>query len=661
MRAIFFAFTLFFAGSIGAAHADEPDVFFRLDTGGHTAILRGLTFTPDGKHIVSVADDKVARIWDWKTGRTVRTIRGQSAPTSMGGLYAVAVSRDGRWLALGGYTRGKDGAMATRLYDFESGELVRLLEGHRGGVNALAFSPDGRRLVSSGGVDDNTAIIWDVASGRRVQQLKGHTDIIFALAVTPDSKRLVTGSDDTTLRMWDMESGRQLALMTGHKFDIERALDISPDGKLIASGDMGGEIRLWDGETGAFLRTLAKQNGRVGILRFSRDGTRLVSACAQNCRQDYRARVWDVASGKELLQYEGHDNVVASASISPDGKLVATGGGNDHSIQVWELDTGKAVTGPTGKPLRLAGNGNSVWATGVAKDGSAIAWGQTPDHDAAKPELNRGRLETQMRLPRGGEALGEPVALPAEGKAAEASWQRAVGVVKELSLANRVGGKFDRKKFLDILRADIPIATIERGQSDGEAHRAYSFTPDGRSFVSAGSWGFMQAFEVAPVLAAAKTENAGVGKVLGTDITKKLARQFLGHEGDVWAVTPSPDGRLLVTGASDQTVRLWNLGTGELIVSMLHGRDGEWVMWTPQGFYTGSAKGGAMIGWHINHGVDKAAEYVTAKQVGGKLDRRDIIERSITMLSAKAAVAKLAPDFDLGALLARASRKTKQD
>jgi WD40 repeat protein len=74
-----------------------------LDTGGHMALIKGLSFTPDGMQLVSAGDDKIIRVWDWPAGKIVRTIRGQIAPGSEGKIYAMALSPDGRWLAVGGF------------------------------------------------------------------------------------------------------------------------------------------------------------------------------------------------------------------------------------------------------------------------------------------------------------------------------------------------------------------------------------------------------------------------------------------------------------------------------------------------------------------------------------------------------------------------------
>ena len=92
------------ARPVEQARAEPKDVpILQLDTGGHMALINGLAFTPDGKFLVSAGDDKVIRVWDWRAGKTVRTIRGRSGPGNEGKIYAMALSPDGRWLAVGGW------------------------------------------------------------------------------------------------------------------------------------------------------------------------------------------------------------------------------------------------------------------------------------------------------------------------------------------------------------------------------------------------------------------------------------------------------------------------------------------------------------------------------------------------------------------------------
>jgi hypothetical protein len=100
----------------------------------------------------------------------------------------------------------------------------------------------------------------------------------------------------------------------------------------------------------------------------------------------------------------------------------------------------------------------------------------------------------------------------------------------------------------------------------------------------------------------------------------------------------SPDGRFLVSGSADQTVRLWNLKTRELIVSLFHGSDGEWVMWTPQGYYTGSPGADKIVGWQFNNGPGQTPGYVGADQLRQHLNRPDIVEKAIILASAEEAV-----------------------
>ncbi len=613
----------------GAGAAAEERPILQLDTGGHMALIRSIAFTPDGRQLVSASDDKTIRVWDLATAKTVRTIRGESAPGDAGKVYAMALSPDGKWLAAGGWTHpecvGRCGEI--RLYEFASGKLVALLKGHTNVVLGLSFSPDGSRLIS--GSLDHTAILWDsgiragvrVAEPKLLHRLEGHKAVIYAVGFSPDGSRAVTGSGNNDLRLWRVADGKELAHMTGHGAQVY-SLAVAPDG-IVASGDWSGEIRLWEARDGRFLRILARQEGtRVGSLSFSPDGKLLLSGNAAAIGP-FPLHVYDIATGKEMATYTGHDNTVYATAFSPDGRWAATGGGDNEEIHLWDPHSGKPRPGPDGKPLRLAGQGQPVWAAGFSADGRRIGWGNA--WRDTTPILIYGPLEQALTLPLGEGALGAPIAL---SEAEAVAFRRAQASFGGFSLSHKKGGAFGYDAILNISKDGHAVASIARDGTNGWGHRSYSFTPDGETVISGGVNGFLTAYDRA-------------GNKLG---------DFVGHEGDVMAVAPSPDGRFLVSGAADQTVRLWNLKTRELLVTLFRGADGEWVMWTPEGFYTGSPGADNIVGWQINRGPEKEARYITAGQLRKALHRPDLVAAKIAGDPdglVKAAAAKL----DVEALL----------
>jgi len=603
MRGLCFLLVAVLVGSVGGAIAQEtPKHILKLDTGGHMALINDIAFTPDGKQLVSASNDKTIRVWDLETGETVRTIRGEIAPGNPGKIFAMALSPDGRWLAAGGWS---ETTHPIRLYDFQSGELVALLTGHDNVVSDLAFSPDGTHLIS--GSMDTTAIIWDTGSlsgagvARRAvkHRLRGHRRDIYAVGFTPDGERAVTGSLDNDLRLWRVGDGEQLALMEGHQADVDNVA-IAPDGT-IASGDLSGEIRLWDGRTGGFLRVLARQLTRISSLSFGRKGLKLLSGAGTR-RSGIDCHVYDTFSGGELVRYTGHDNIVLATAISPDGRWAATAGKDNNSIHIWDLDTGERRKAPDGMPLTLGAQGQSVWAVGIAEDAKTIGWGNTNEHRFSVHR--RGPLQQKLALPLSSNARVSPRAL--EGDEAE-TFGTASAIHGAWSLIHRRDGDYGHNAILEIRRDGKVLATIERGSTDGFHHAAYSFTPDGQTIISGGAHGVLSAY----------------------DLEGNKRGEFIGHEGHVWAVAPSPDGRYLLSGSADQTVRLWSLETRELLVTLFHGKDGEWVMWTPEGFFTASENGAKYVGWHINQGADKEARYVTAAQVKRLFFRPDLVAAKI--------------------------------
>ncbi len=619
----------------GAVAQTSTPPILQIDPGGHKALIRDVAFTPDGRYLVSAGNDKLIRVWDIETGQTVRTLRGQIGAGPEGKIYGMALSPDGRWLAAGGmmatYTGDNAEEVGTiRLYNFASGQLVALLNGHTNVVNALAFSPDSRFLVSGqGGSSNQIAILWQLDSkasaldGKYTAKalapkhtLSGHTDRIYAVAFTPDSQRVVTGSDDHTLRLWQVSDGKRLATLTGHTDDVS-AVAISPQDGTIASGSKDYTIRLWNGQTGRFLKTLTNQGTIVGSLSFSPDGRYLVSGVGS---APTHCHVWSIPDGQEIVTYRGHDNIVLATAVSADGQWVATGGGANHEIHLWSLRDGHLKQ-------RFRGVGASTWAVGFSADGRELAWGNTSERISP---TNRGPLEYRFALPKAealdsskAEALdSSKVALdslvPRRMTEGGRGFSRAQDVLGDWTLRTRQGGNYGYQAILDIRHHNRTKASIERGATDGLDHRSYTFTPNGQRIISGGANGVLTAYN-------------REGNKLG---------DYVGHTGDVWAVAVSPDGRLVVSGSDDQTVRLWDVDSRENLLTLFHGNNGEWVAWTPTGHYTASSKGDNMVGWQINRGVDKAADYVKAAQLAKQLNRPDIVADTVRLGSANQALKK---------------------
>ena len=256
---------------------------------GHQGEVLAISYAPDGKMLASAGRDETVRLWNPKTSQHLVTLSGH------GGLVTgVAFSPDSKHLVSGSgdatvrlwsaETRKQIWSADTpqtrmqtpnvRVFGFESAP---------GPFDTLAFqwvltvasSPDGKILASSGS-SDGTIQLWDVASSNHIRTLKGHTETVRTLAFSPDGKVLVSGSSDDTLRKWDTNTGSMLRQLAGHTNDI-KTVAFSRDGKMIASGSKDSSVRLWDAETGRFLPTLRGHLGAIQAVAFSPDGKTVVS------------------------------------------------------------------------------------------------------------------------------------------------------------------------------------------------------------------------------------------------------------------------------------------------------------------------------------------------------------------------------------------------
>ena len=583
-----------------------------IDPGGHQAMIKDVMFTNDGRYLISASVDKTIRVWNVRTGRISRIIRGQIGKGDEGKIYAAALSPDNEWLAVGGWMTGtRLETDAIRLYHFPTGRLTSLLKGHTNVIYSLAFSPNSRYLASGSG--DFTVRIWNIKKQTQIHELSGHKDDIYALSWFPDNQSLVSGAYDNTLIIWDTKNGRQRKHLKGHD-DKVRSVIVSPDGKTIVSGSWDKTIRMWDGQSGFYKGILARQDTEVPSLSFSMDGKKILSGTS-GYGSDI-CHIYAFPSGKELISFTKHDNIVLAAAISPDGKIAATGGGNNNDIYLWAVKTGEIIQ-------KLAGKGRTVWSVGFGRDGASIAWG---NEYSFENDNDLGPLQYWMRIPKN--QSSQRVIF--KGRLENAyNFQRGNDSSSQFSLKTQKGGSYGYEAILKVLKNSTVIAQIERDSTSGYRHRSYTLTPNNKYIISGGS--------------------NGVLTLYNTKTGDKI-RDFIGHTGDVWAVATSPDSSLAVSGSDDQTVRLWDIATGENLLTIFAATDGDWVAWTPSGYYTCSPGGDKYIGWHINQGNDRNALYYEASRFSEELYKPEIVAKTIAFSSEEKAAADARQRFDFDSL-----------
>lgn len=462
---------------------------------------------------------------------------------------------------------------------------VYIPEDHKRKVTAVAFSPDGRRVVSGGSKGDFssperenfTLKVWDVETGREIATVNG-AGATHAVAVSPDNRFGLSGGADSLLaygrgaeadcllKLWDMETGKILRTFSGHRTPI-RSVAFSRDGKYAVSGDSRGGVFLWDIETGRSIRSFPSESRKVSSVAFSIDGKRLFTGLSGSGGNRVIFEAWDVATGQKIRQLFSNIYEVYSASFSRDGKRVAALIEIEKTAWVWDVATGQvlfrlpsrdydinhALLSPNGKHLLLGVKGGiEIWDV---ETGQTIFTYNLNSWEWVASSIFSA--EGRYGLIGWNDARTLLLDLK-EGKKVQSFGQPHVGVSEvDVSPEGRwaVSGLWDGTsrvwdietgKSVALLGKPSSLFNKDRGGFNFGSSQIMAFSPDGNRLLTGGHGSTLRLWDTK---------------------TWRAVLTYSEHLSGVSALAFTPENRFALSGDSKGKINLWNVETGETLRS----------------------------------------------------------------------------------------------
>jgi WD40 repeat protein len=532
----------------------------------HSAEVRSLAFSPDGKILASGGCDEVVRFWDVKTGRQLRVSSRYHLAVA-----ALAYSPDGATLAL------RDLGLGVFLLDAATAKERRHVNFPRyggGGPNeeTVAFSPNGKILALAAVNPGGEVCLFDPADGKELARLGKHnSDIVPSLTFSPDGRILASSGQDATIRLWDVARRKPLFVLRSEDTMV-LPIVFSRDGKWLISG--GGTqknpqesdspwehpaIRIWDAATGKQLRVFrdTEVRGTVDSLALAPDGRTLAVRCED------KLRLWDVTTGKVLRTLpcpRNSDGTICKLCFSPNGKLLAEGIGN--TIGLWDVASGRLLN------LSADESTSGIKSVALSSDGRLLAAGDGDGYLSFWDFRNR-RL---IRCFRGCDTEVNQVAFSPDGK-------MLAGISRD-----------DHPRVWDAAngrqRYQIPI-----GRPKTSHPTMLAFTPDGKLLayayfsISNKRHVLQRSIRLLDAATGAERQNLTIGEVLR------------GYSIDLGF---SPDGRHLIGKTGEGEIYGWRREGDRFVAKGLLARepDHDSVAFTGRGFLTVDTNSGKPPSFH---------------------------------------------------------------
>jgi WD40 repeat protein len=410
-----------------------------------------------------------------------------------------------------------------------NGALLLTLEGHQDCVRTIVLTPDGKHVLSIASdlsSNDNTLKIWNIENGQLIHSLEVDSlDFDSFILLTSNGKYAVTGKGNFRLEIWNIEDG-QLLHSLEHQEPVMLAV-LTPDGKRVVSASCrplvvfseekllnDNTLKIWSVEQGLLLHVLEGHQGVIFSVVITPDGKRAVSASS-----DQTLKVWDMEKGQLLHTLEGHNDVVKSVVLTPDGKRVISALSN-RTLKIWDVEQGQLLH-------TLEGHNDSINAFATTPDGKRVI-SASSDRTLRVWDIDQGRL---LHTLEGHTDSINTFALTPNGK-------RVISASSDQTL-----------KVWDVDQGQL-LHTLE-GHTDSV--KSVVVTPDGKRAISSPPASFFFSHSNDKTL---KVWDLDHGKLLGT---------LKGHQGSINAFALTPDGNLVISASSDRTLKVWDLRQDQLL------------------------------------------------------------------------------------------------
>ena len=568
-----------------------PHNLIAADKGGITAIA----FSTDSRRLAVGSGHYTLSVWDVRSGHLLKTFGlEKSNPEVVGGpvqVASVAFSPDGRRLM--SFARDEE---TLRVWDVQTGDLLKTFRdpGRSVPANSAAFSSDGQILaLGCGNWQFGYVDLWNPETGEH-RDILGPPGTVVSMVFSPDSQTLaaVVGYDNKELYVWDVHTEKRLHKLSGHTRSIY-ALAFSANGRVVAGGEKGDTtLRMWDARTGDLLKTLKGHTDMVHKLAFSPSGDTLASASYDNS-----LRLWDAETGQQKKILLEHIGGGVDVTFSPDGEWLVSVS-RDDKIRLWDRHTGHllhVLTGHTGPATAVAisSDGRTLASSGYFPDNTLRLW--NPETGELLKTVSEHKRINGFSFSPDGQTLAS-----ADRDATVQLWNVETGGLLKTFTGN--AREFKTVVFSpdgQLLASggwlsEIHLWNVETGRLLKTFPEKYgvevlTFSPDGQRLASGG--GFKD-----PTI---RLWDIQSGEKLFT-LTGHAKNRNSGHTSDVYSVAFSPDGKLLASSGIED-VRLWDPTTG-LVLSTLTGIKSSvaTVLFSPDGGTLASGAYGAIFLWDVD-------------------------------------------------------------